>query len=104
MTVLEGVLIEELGRIQRNIASYEALLMTLPKGYLSMQTINGKVYCYRKHREGSKVLSEYIGPLESEETKMAQTNYQERKRVVTALRILRKEETRLKKVLRHFEL
>lgn len=104
MSVLEGVLIEELERIQQNIASYEGLLAALPKGYLSNQTINGHTYYYRKRREGSRVLSEYIGPLESEETKKAQADYQERKRVVTALRILRKEETRLRKALRHFSL
>ena len=69
MSVLKEVLIEELDRIKKNIDSYESLLLSLPKGYLFEQTINGKPYCYRKHREGSVIVSEYIGASESDEAK-----------------------------------
>ena len=103
MPFLQDVIKEELGRVQCDIASHEALLASLPKGYLSMQTIGGKAYCYRKHREGSKVVSEYVGPADSSETKKAQSDYQERKRIVAALRTLRKEKVRLVRALRHFE-
>ena len=57
MSVLKGVLIEELDRIKKNIDSYESLLLSLPRGYLFEQIINGKPYCYRKHREGSMIVS-----------------------------------------------
>ena len=102
MSVLEGVLKEELERIQRNIGSYEAILASLPKGYLFKQEIGGNFYCYRKHREGAKILSEYIGPSESEEANKARADYAERKRAEANLRALRKEEAKLIKALRHY--
>lgn len=102
MSILEGVLKEELERLQNNIRSYEALLATLPKGYLFEQQIGGKPYCYRKYREGQKIISEYVGPVGSEETKKAHENYAERKRIEANLRTMRKEEARLIKALRHY--
>ena len=102
MSVLEGVLLEELERIKRNIASYNSILSSLPKGYIFMQEINGNSYCYRKHRENGKIISEYLGPNGSDIVKEAQSNYLERKRVEANLRILRKDEKRLIKALRHY--
>ena len=102
MSVLKEVLIEELDRIKKNIDSYESLLSSLPRGYLFEQTINGKPYCYRKHREGSKIQSEYIGASESEKAQKAHADYQERKRIESNLRVLRKEEAKLVKALRHY--
>ena len=102
MSVLEGVLKEELERIQRNIESYESLLSSLPKGYLFEQVIGGKPYVYRKRREGGKIVSEYVGPRDCEEAQKARIDYQERRRVETNLRSLKKEEARLIKALRHY--
>ena len=102
MSVLEGVLKEELERIERNIASYESLLAALPKGYLCEQRLKSKVYCYRKRREGNKIISEYIGPIGSPDAKKAAVDYEQRKRIEKNLRILRKEEARLLKALRHY--
>ena len=102
MSALEGVLKEELERIRNNIGSCESLLASLPKGYLYEQIIGGKPYCYRKHREGSEIVSEYIGASESDEAKKAHADYQERKRIENNLRVLRKEEDKLVKALRHY--
>lgn len=102
MSVLEGVLKEELERIQRNIASYESLLASLPKGYLFEQRLKSKIYCYRKRREGDKIVSEYVGPLGSPEAKKAVEDYEQRKRIDKNLRMMRKEEARLVKALRHY--
>lgn len=102
MSVLKGVLLEELNRVRKNINSYESLLSSLPKGCLIEQRIHGKAYCYRKRREGSLVLSEYIGASESAEAKKAHEDYLERKRIEKNLRALKKEEARLVKALRHY--
>ncbi|MBR4275266.1 MAG: hypothetical protein IKQ34_04580 [Bacilli bacterium] len=102
MSVLEGVLKEELERIQRNIASYESLLASLPKGYLFEQRLKSKIYCYRKRREGDKIVSEYVGPIGSAEAKKAVEDYEQRKRIDKNLRMMRKEEARLVKALRHY--
>ena len=102
MSVLENVLKEELERIQRNIASYESLLASLPKGYLFEQRLKSKIYCYRKRREGDKIVSEYVGPIGSPEAKKAVEDYEQRKRIDKNLRMMRKEEARLVKALRHY--
>lgn len=102
MSVLEGVLKEELERIQRNIASYESILASLPKGYLFEQRLKSKIYCYRKRREGDKIVSEYVGPIGSPEAKKAVEDYERRKRIDKNLRMMRKEEARLVKALRHY--
>ena len=93
---------EELERIQRNIASYESLLASLPKGYLFEQRLKSKIYCYRKRREGDKIISEYVGPIGSPEAKKAVEDYEQRKRIDKNLRMMRKEEARLVKALRHY--
>ena len=102
MSVLEGVLKEELERIQRNIISYQSLLASLPKGYLFEQRLKSKVYCYRKRREGDKIVSEYVGPVDSPEAKKAAEDYEQRKRIDKNLRMMRKEEAKLIKALRHY--
>ena len=102
MSILEGVLKEELQRQQSNIVAYAEKLSELPKGYLYIQCVNGRRYCYRKWREGNKVLSSYIGEAESEEAEKAKRQYEERKRIAANLRELKKEEQRLKKALRHY--
>ena len=102
MSILEGVLKEELERLQNNIRSYEAVLATLSKGYLFEQQIGGKPYCYRNYRRGEKIISEYVGPVGSEEAKKAHEDYAERKRIEVNLRTMRKEEARLIKALRHY--
>ena len=102
MSILEGVLQEELQRLRANIDAYEEKLSALPKGYLYVQTKNGHAYCYRKWREGNKILSNYLGEDGSPEADQARADYSERKRIESALRKLRKEETRLVKALRHY--
>ncbi|MBE6127345.1 MAG: hypothetical protein E7182_05165 [Erysipelotrichaceae bacterium] len=102
MSILKGVLQEELQRLRTNIAAYEQKLSTLPKGYLYVQAKNGRAYCYRKWRQGSKILSCYVGEDGSDEAKQAKADYSERKRLEAALRQLRKEEARLTKALRHY--
>ena len=102
MSVLKEVLKEELARLKKNVDSYESLLFALPKGYIFEQIINDKSYCYRKRREGNRIVSEYIGSSESDEANKARADYLERKRIENNLRSLRKEEARLLKALRHY--
>lgn len=45
------------------ISEYEALenvIANLPRGYISVKHISGKVYCYRQWREGNKIISVYV--------------------------------------------
>ena len=42
--------------------SIEAQLASLPTGYISKKSINGKIYYYLQHREGGQLTSRYLKP------------------------------------------
>lgn len=100
MSILESVLQEELHRLETNVLAYQKAISDLPKGYTYIQDIGDRGYCYRKWREGNKIVSFYIGPEDSEESKKAKEQYQERKRLQENLIELKKEKKQLAKALR----
>ena len=60
MSVVEQVLEEELERVMRLSVAMEQELERLPKGSIRKKPIRGRTYYYLTHREGDKVLSDYI--------------------------------------------
>lgn len=52
---------KEKSRIEYMLNKYIDTLNTLPKGTICAVNRNGKIYYYLKHREGKRVVSEYIG-------------------------------------------
>ena len=65
MSVLQGVLLEEIQRLEKNIESYEIMLSQLPRGTIFIKSIGSSAFAYRKRKEGKKVISEYLGNIES---------------------------------------
>ncbi len=66
MSVVLGILAEERDRLRRLLAKYDEHLAALPRGSVSIRRIGGGSYLYRIHREGGRVLSEYMGSAEGE--------------------------------------
>ena len=62
MSILSEILNEEYERLNRTLASYEAMLAELPKGTIREKRINGRVYKYLQWRENAYVRSRYIKP------------------------------------------
>lgn len=60
MSVLEDVLEEEYERSVRLSRLMEQELATLPKGSVRTRVIRGRKYYYLNHREGDKVVSDYL--------------------------------------------
>ena len=52
--------VEALGEIISECVSIENVIANLPRGYISVKHISGKVYCYRQWREGSRIISVYV--------------------------------------------
>ena len=52
MRVVNGILKEELNRLERLQAKYSAILEDLPKGSLRKKKIGQKIYFYLVSREG----------------------------------------------------
>lgn len=66
MSVLEDVLREEYARSLRLSHLMEKELASLPKGSVRVRVIRGREYYYLNHREGDRVLSDYIPASEVE--------------------------------------
>lgn len=60
MSVLDSVLQEEYERSCRLSTLIEFELRTLPKGSLRARKIRGNTYYYLNHREGKRVVSDYV--------------------------------------------
>ena len=52
--------VEALAEVINEYVSLENVIANLPRGYISVKHISGKVYCYRQWREGSKIISVYV--------------------------------------------
>lgn len=48
-------------QLSRMLAIYQKQLENLPKGSVTEKIVGNNVYYYLKHRDGKKVLTEYLG-------------------------------------------
>ena len=103
MSVLESVLREELARLSANISAYKEKLKNLPKGTIFIRKDYNSYFVYRKRREGSKILSEYIGPFESLRAQEEMNKSSEYKRIKNNLKIASEEYLKLKKAVRVYD-
>lgn len=91
--------------LRRNLHKQEALrivLSILPKGYLSICHIDGADYVYRKHRDGRKIVSVYIGTPGSLAVREAQRQRDAYIQVKESLASLRAEEKRLRRAIKSY--
>ena len=61
MKVLKGILKDSLVYYERLERDLVRRLSKLPKGSIKRRRIKGRAYYYLQHREGSKVLQQYLG-------------------------------------------
>ena len=98
--VLLGVLKEEL---ERNLQKQRVFLNEFakyPKGSLCVINIHGDEYVYRKYREGNKIISKYIGQVNSDSAKEAYKNREEYLKLKQDLKELKEEEIKLRKAIK----
>lgn len=60
--IIRDTLMEELERNERSQYIYAQEIERLPKGSLTIRMRRGLPYCYLKYRQGSKVVTKYVGP------------------------------------------
>ena len=60
MSIVNGILKEELERLEKLQAKYSAMLEALPKGSLRKKKIGQKIYFYLVSRKGDRVVTEYL--------------------------------------------
>lgn len=101
--ILKGVLQEELERNLQKQRVFFNELKQYPKGSLVVVKIHGDEYIYRKKRIKDKIVSEYIGPKNSEISKKA---YEDRVKYLSLkkdLKDLKDEEKHLRKVIKIYD-
>jgi hypothetical protein len=101
MVVIEGVLREELQRLQDMEKACEEKLASLPKGSFQQRLISGRSYVYLKFRdEAGKVVQKYLGAMESEQVKEIRRQIEMRRKHAAALREIQAEIKLIGKVIK----
>lgn len=99
-SVLKGVLIEELERNIEKQKVFSNELSKYPKGSLVIVLIHGDKYLYRKYRDGKKIISHYVGPIDSEVAMKAYGDRKKYLKIKNDLKELKDEEKKLRKTIR----
>ena len=97
--VLLGVLEEELERNLQKQRVFSNEFNKYPKGSLIVVKVHGDQYLYRKYREGDKIVSKYIGLVDSESAKEAYIAREKYLKLKQDIKDLKKEEIELRKVI-----
>lgn len=61
MSIIKGILEEELNRLKELSVFYKKKISESPRGSISVKERNGKRYIYLARREDKKVVFDYIG-------------------------------------------
>lgn len=103
MSILQGVLLEEIERLEKNISNYINMLSSLPRGTIFIRKMGNSSYVYRKRKEKGVVISEYLGKSEDEEVKKQIELSNEYKRIHNNLKTTEKELKRLRKAYKTYD-
>lgn len=98
-SVLKGVLEEELERNLQKQRVFSNELAKYPKGSLVIVIVHGDRYLYRKYRDGKKIISIYVAPINSKKAKEAYENRDKYLKLKQDLKYLKEEEKKLRKVV-----
>lgn len=99
-SVLKSVLEEELERNLRKQVVFSNELAKYPKGSLVVLKVHGDKYLYRKYRLCEKVISNYIGPVDSEESREAYRAREQFLLLKQDIKDLKDEESKLRKMIK----
>ena len=98
-SVLKGVLEEELNRNLQKQRVFSNEFSKYPKGSLVVLKIHGDKYLYRKYRNGDKVVSIYIGPVDGEDAANAYKDREKYLKLKKDIKDLKEEEKKLRKAI-----
>ena len=86
MGIVQGILQEELGRLEKLYEKYQQKINDLPKGSLSVKKRHHKAFVYRAYRSKDQVKFEYIGKDSSPAAAKAKEQLQERQKYIALLK------------------
>lgn len=99
MNLILSTIMQEKQRIDRMLESYLHERERLPKGTLSEKRVGERTYFYLKHRDGKKVVSQYV-PVDTVDEVREQIEH--RKHIDAMIRSLQQEQRIAQKVLEEY--
>lgn len=99
MKGIEGVLKEELERLEELEKSYLRQIQGLPKGSVQKKKIKDNSYPYLVFRDGADVVYEYMGKLSNPALKKLESEIELRRKYEGLLREVRQNIARLKQIV-----
>jgi len=100
MKILNGVLNEELDRLNQLKKNYEIQIVKLPKGSLIRKNIKGNMYYYLNYRQGKKKIFKYIGKLPNKELENLLDKIEERRKLEKLNNQAKKDIKKLEKMIK----
>jgi len=100
ISVIKGVLEEELERNRRMKSRYVLELEKLPKGSIFIRNIGNQEYCYLKYRENGKIIAKYLGNKKTIDIGKLNELIIERKHIESVIKRLLDEEKEIEKVIK----
>ena len=96
--MIREMLEEELDRNSRAQEAYAAERDRLPRGSVAVKRRGDKAYCYLKYRDGSRIVTDYVGTAGKVEADL-RAAVARRKEVEAAIRQLRDEQAYIERAL-----
>ena len=100
MKILNGVLNEELDRLNQLKKNYEIQIVKLPKGSLIRKNIKGNMYYYLNYRQEKKKIFKYIGKLPNKELENLLDKIEERRKLEKLNNQVKKDIKKLEKMIK----
>lgn len=100
MKILNGVLNEELDRLNKLKKNYEKQIAKLPKGSLIRKNIKGNIYYYLNYRQEKKKIFKYIGKLSGKELENLLDKIEERRKLEKLNKQVKKDIKKLEKMIK----
>jgi len=100
MKILNGVLNEELDRLNKLKKNYEKQIAKLPKGSLIRKNIKGNIYYYLNYRQEKKKIFKYIGKLPGKELEKLLDKIEERRKFEKLNKQVKKDIKKLEKMIK----
>ena len=102
MSILEGVLIEESKRVERNISNYQNMLNSLPRGSIFIRKMGNSSFAYRKYKENGRVISIYLGNVKEAKVRQEIELSNDYKRIRKNIAVAKNELAKLRKVINFY--
>lgn len=101
MTILTSILTDEFERTERMLKKYLIDLSKLPKGSIVVKKRNDSKYCYLTYRDKQKIITEYLGTIDSNKVLMTRGKLMEREKLKNIILELKHELNKLDKILKN---